>query len=46
MQMLKYKLHRKTLENTYFLFIRPKLEYASIIWHNCNDIDKVRIENV
>ncbi len=46
MQRLKYKLDRKTLENIYTTFVRPKLEYASIIWDNCTETDKIRLENV
>lgn len=33
---LKFKLNRKTLETLYFAFIRSKLEYANIVWDNCN----------
>ena len=32
---LKFKLDRKSLEKLYFAYIRPKLEYASIVWDNC-----------
>ena len=33
---LKYKVDKDTLEEVYFSFIRPKLEYGSHIWDNCN----------
>ena len=46
MQKLKYKLDRRTLENIYFTFVRPKLEYASIIWDDCIEGDKLKLENV
>jgi len=36
---LKYKLDRVSLEQIYFSFIRPKLEYGSHIWDNCNSVD-------
>ena len=44
-QKLKYKLDR-TLENIYFTFVRPRLEYASIIWDDCTEADKLKLENV
>ena len=46
MQKLKYKLDRRTLENIYFTFVRPKLEYASIIWNDCTEGNKLKLENV
>ena len=30
----KYKLDRKSLERLYFTYVRPKLEYGSIVWDN------------
>jgi len=42
---LKYSLDRKTLQTIYFSFIRPKLEYASIVWDDCSEYDKLRLEN-
>ena len=32
---LKFLLDRKSLEITYFTFIRPLLEYADVVWDNC-----------
>ena len=32
---LKYKLDRRSLEKLYFSYVRPKLEYACIVWDNC-----------
>ena len=46
MQKLKYKLDRRTLENIYFTFVHPKLEYASIIWDDCTEGNKLKLENV
>ena len=43
---LQYKLDRKTLETIYLSFIRPKLEYGSIIWDDCNIREKVRLEKI
>ena len=46
MQKLKYKLDRRTLENIYFTFAHPMLEYANIIWDDCTEDDKLTLENV
>ena len=43
---LKYKLDRKTLESIYLTFVRPKLEYGSILFDDCTEQDKIRLENV
>ena len=43
---LKYKLDRKSLEIMYLSFIRPKLEYASIIWDNCNITQSDKLEHI
>ena len=43
---LQYKLDRKSLETIYLSFIRPKLEYGSIIWDDCTERDKERLENI
>jgi len=40
LKKLKYKVDKDTLEKIYFSFIRPKLEYGSHIWDNCNLRDK------
>ena len=42
---LKYKVDKRTLEQIYLSFIRPKLEYACHIWDNCNQGDSVALEN-
>ena len=42
---LMYKLDRETLEIIYHSFIRPKLEYASQIWDDCNDREIQKLEN-
>ena len=41
-----FKLDRKTLESIYFSFIRPTLEYADILWDNCNTIEKYKLEQI
>ena len=42
----KYRIDRKSLETMYFTFIRPKLEYASVIWDSCTENDKLRLEKI
>ena len=44
LKKLKYDMDRKSLERTYFSFIRPKLEYASQIWDNCTQQDCDKLE--
>ena len=41
-----FKLERKTLETIYFSFIRPTLEYADIVWDNCNINEKYKLEQI
>ena len=45
LRRLKHDIDRKTLETIYFTFIRPKLEYASPVWDDCCDKEKVLLEN-
>ena len=44
LKRLKFTLDRKTLETIYFSFIRPSLEYASVLWAGTyeNDIKKLK----
>jgi hypothetical protein len=42
----KYKLDRRTLEKLYISYVRPKLEYASIMWDNCPNYLIARLEDV
>jgi hypothetical protein len=46
MKKLKYHLDRKTLETIYISFVRPMLEYGSIVWDNCDKECKIMIEKV
>ena len=45
MHKLSRELNRKTLETIYETFIRPKFEYACIVWDDCSDQDTKTIEN-
>ena len=42
---LKHVVDRKSLEQFYFTFIRPKLEYSSIVWDNCTTGDSNLLED-
>ena len=46
LKSLKYKLSRNALEKIYKSFIRPKLEYADVVWDCCTEGDAKLIENV
>ena len=43
---LKYKIPRLALEMIYQCRIRPLLEYADIIWDNCNATNRNDLENI
>jgi len=43
---LKFKIDRSSLERLYFSYVRPKLEYSSIVWDNCSKFEIDLIENV
>ena len=46
MRRLKYEIDRKSLGIIYTTFIRPTLEYADVIWHNCSDYEKQELEKI
>ena len=46
MKKLKHSLDRQSLDTVYITFIRPKLEYANIIFHDCTDYDRDILENL
>ena len=43
---LKRLIDRKTLTDTYIAFVRPKLENACIVWDDCGDTNKTRLEDM
>ena len=43
---LKYRLDRSTLYTIYVSYIRPKLEYGCILWDDCTQYDKNRLEAI
>ena len=44
MRKLKFQLDRKSLETINFSFIRPLLEYASVVWNNCTQYESNELE--
>ena len=49
LKRLRTRLDRRTLEILYKSFIRPTLEYGSIVWDNCDEesknmLDKIELE--
>ncbi|XP_053404826.1 uncharacterized protein LOC128558706 [Mercenaria mercenaria] len=46
MRMLKFKVKRSTLNNIYILYLRPLLEYASVVWDSCTQYEKDTIEKL
>ena len=45
-QISYVQIRQKTLETIYFSFIRPTLEYADIVWDNCNMNEKYKLEQI
>jgi hypothetical protein len=43
---MKHNLDRNSLEKLYFGFIRPILEYGSVVWDNCTREQSDLIESV
>jgi len=46
MRKLKLSVRRKTLNQIYVLFLRPILEYSSVVWDNCTQYEKDRLKKV
>ena len=46
MRRLKFQLDRKSLETIYMSFIRPLLEYASVVWDNCTQYESVELQKI
>jgi len=46
MAYLRDMIDRKTLESMFFSFVRPKLEYADIVWADCTQRDAELLESV
>ena len=46
MRKQKFLLDRKSLEITYFTFIRPLLEYADVVWDKCTFYEVNALQNI
>ena len=46
MKSLKFTLDRKTLDTIYTSFIRPILEYGSLVWSGCTAQDEDKLESI
>ena len=46
MRKLKFKLDRCSFQTIYFSFIRPLLEYADIVWENCNQTEAYELKKI
>jgi hypothetical protein len=46
MKMLKFKLKRTTLNQIYISYLRPILEYASVLWDSCTNVEKETLEKM
>jgi hypothetical protein len=46
MKMIKFKVQRSTLNNIYISYLRPRLEYASLLWDNCTQYEKDILEKM
>ena len=46
MQMLKFRLKRSTLNQIYITYLRPLLEYASVVWDNCTLSEKESLDKI
>ena len=44
MRNLKFKLNRKTLNQLYFSYLRPLVEYASVVWDGCTMYEEEQLE--
>ena len=46
MRKLKYRFSRQALNQMYISYIRPILEYSSIVWDGCSEQDKPALEGL
>ncbi len=46
MKKLKFKLCRKSLNQIYISYMRPSLEYASVVWDGCSENEKDTLEKI
>ena len=46
MRKLKYNLSRMALNQLYFSYVLPVLEYSSLVWDGCSQHDSSTLENL
>ena len=46
LRSLKYKLCRKALNQIHLSYLRPLLEYASVVWDGCTLYEKKKLEQI
>ncbi len=46
MKKLKFQLSRKSLNQIYISYVRPLIEYASVVWDNCSQYEKNMIDQI
>ena len=46
MRKLKFEIDRKSFEIFFFTYIRPFLEYASVVWDNCTQYEKAELDKI
>ena len=46
LRALKFQIDRKSLQTMYFSFIRPVIEYSDIVWDNCTQTLKEKLEKI
>lgn len=46
MRMLKFKLKRKTFNQIYISYLRPIIEYASLVWDSCTLYEQNVLESI
>ena len=46
MRLIKFKVSRKTLNSIYISYMRPILEYASVVWDGCTVYEQENLEKM
>ena len=46
MRAVKFKISRNSLNQIYISFLRPLLEYASVVWDNCTFSERDSLEKI
>ena len=46
LRSLTYRLGRKAMTQIYLSYLRPLLEYASVVWDGCTQYEKTKLERI